>query len=126
VTRHFIFLIIFLFLGCSAQTGSKERDETIRGYLISPDKLLADHSLEPGQDKGRKQLLSRLQERGYNTIVLDISQPSDKGDLRKLKKKIDTKGFRVYYWIEVGRDIQAASIHPQWLHRPHKLNFYGN
>jgi hypothetical protein len=117
VTRYFIFIliIVFLFLGCSAQTGSMERDETIKGYLISPGKLQVDQSL-----------LKKLQDKSYNTIVLDISQMSDKGGLRKLKKKIDTKGFRVYYWIEVGRDIQAASIHPQWLHRPHKLNFYGN
>src|SRR3989304_9035825 len=88
----------------------------IRGYLLSIENIEVQ-SIEP--------LLKRLKE-NYNTIVFDISHLDDQLDMGKIKKKIDSEGFDIYYWIEVGRDPMAASKHPEWLHRPHKLHFYGN
>ncbi|MCH7760194.1 hypothetical protein IIA15_02155 [candidate division TA06 bacterium] len=111
--KYSLLFAISVLLGCTVQTGSKESEDLFRGYLLSPERIDGD-------------LLKQLKMKNYSSIVVDISNLDEKVNMRTIKKEIDREGLKVYYWIGVGRDILAASKHSEWLHRPHKLNFYGN
>ncbi len=107
-----IILIISLLVLFTAINAYTEGEETLRGYLTSPDKI--DQSL-----------LEKLRDEGYNSVVLDISRIKKDADISSVKDSIITSGFGLYYWIEVGRDRSAVAKNRKWMHRPHKTGFYG-
>ena len=80
--------------------------------------LLAPKALTPAR------LDSALAE-GYTAVVMDLTAPRADSVALDLEVLDRFSELTRYGWIDVGRDDVAAALHPEWLHRPHKRQYYG-
>ena len=73
--------------------------------------------------RGRKSDLATLSDADFkrmNTegerLIIDLSQPLSV--IEQAHRKAVEQGVEAWGWIEVGRDVVAATTHPEWMHAP--------
>ncbi len=59
--------------------------------------------------------LKQLKRQGYNAVALEVVRGAPTKGLTEQANRIRRAGFRLYYWIEVGRCEELADAHPEWM-----------
>src|SRR5207247_9914523 len=65
--------------------------------------------------KSEPQTAADLKRDGFRAavLVLDESTPAEK--LANAMRSISEAKLNLYYWIEVGRNVEMAQAHPEWM-----------
>jgi hypothetical protein len=99
-------------IGAAADTAATVADTEapLRGVLLPVAEVTSD-------------ILAHYATHGVNAVVLDLAEV-DHPDFALALTRIRLADHEIYYWVEIGHDREAARDHPDWLHRPHKVQFY--